>query len=616
MEYINFEHNETAAELVRAAYDTPPLAFVHSYGCQQNVNDGERIKGVLVDIGYGLCDKPEDADLILFNTCAVREHAEQRVFGNVGALKGLKEKKRGLMIGLCGCMANQKHVVEKLRKSYPYVDLVFGVDGIDTLPQLIAQKLQKHKRVLMEPAQRPVIVENIPIRRESEFRAWLPIMYGCDNFCTYCIVPYVRGREKSRKPGDILAEFRGLVEAGYKEITLLGQNVNSYGKGLEEQVDFADLLNLLCAVPGDYQIRFMTSHPKDASHKLIDTIAAQPHLCKHLHLPVQCGSDELLKKMNRHYTIGQYMELIEYARKKVPGITFSSDIIVGFPGETEEDFQGTLELVKKVGYMQLFTFIYSKRTGTKAAEMPDPTPRKEKTDRMTRLLATQDEIAMALVKAQVGQTVRVLVEGFGRNEGTLSGRLDNNLTVEFAADPAMLGSYATVHLTGARATVLLGEVEAEKSDSGANCPRKNKNNKENPIMDCIDLFKRAAMALQTDPRYVILDQARKANDKDEELQNLIGEFNLARMDLNNEIGKNERDDARIAELNEKVNSLYGQIMGNEGMVAYNEAKRECENLVNYIDAIINTAMNGGDPMTVQEPSASCTGSCSTCGGCH
>ena len=456
MEYINFEHNETAAELVRAAYDTPPLAFVHSYGCQQNVNDGERIKGVLVDIGYGLCDKPEDADLILFNTCAVREHAEQRVFGNVGALKGLKEKKRGLMIGLCGCMANQKHVVEKLRKSYPYVDLVFGVDGIDTLPQLIAQKLQKHKRVLMEPAQRPVIVENIPIRRESEFRAWLPIMYGCDNFCTYCIVPYVRGREKSRKPGDILAEFRGLVEAGYKEITLLGQNVNSYGKGLEEQVDFADLLNLLCAVPGDYQIRFMTSHPKDASHKLIDTIAAQPH--KHLHLPVQCGSDELLKKMNRHYTIGQYMELIEYARKKVPGITFSSDIIVGFPGETEEDFQDTLELVKKVGYMQLFTFIYSKRTGTKAAEMPDPTPRAE-TDRMTRLLKVQDEIAMDLVRQQVGQTVRVLVEGYGRSDGTLSGRLDNNLTVEFAADPALMGSYAQVHLTGARATVLLGELE-------------------------------------------------------------------------------------------------------------------------------------------------------------
>ena len=439
--------------------DHAPLACVDTFGCQQNVADSEHIMGMLREMGFAFTEDPHQADVVILNTCAVREHAEQRVFGNVGALKGLKEKKRGLMIGLCGCMANQKHVVEKLRKSYPYVDLVFGVDGIDTLPQLIAQKLQKHKRVLMEPAQRPVIVENIPIRRESEFRAWLPIMYGCDNFCTYCIVPYVRGREKSRKPSDILAEFRGLVEAGYKEITLLGQNVNSYGKGLEEQVDFADLLNLLCAVPGDYQIRFMTSHPKDASHKLIDTIAAQPHLCKHLHLPVQCGSDELLKKMNRHYTIGQYMELIEYARKKVPGITFSSDIIVGFPGETEEDFQGTLELVKKVGYMQLFTFIYSKRTGTKAAEMPDPTPRAEKTDRMTRLLKVQDEIAMDLVRQQVGQTVRVLVEGYGRSDGTLSGRLDNNLTVEFAADPALMGSYAQVHLTGARATVLLGELE-------------------------------------------------------------------------------------------------------------------------------------------------------------
>ncbi len=459
MEYIAFEHDAAAAALVSQVYDTPPLAYVHSYGCQQNVNDGERIKGVLTDIGYGLCDAPEQADLILFNTCAVREHAEQRVFGNVGALKGLKEKKPGLIIGLCGCMANQTHVVEKLRRSYPYVDLVFGVDGIDTLPQLLAQKLRTHKRVLLQPAQRPVIVENIPIRRESEFRAWLPIMYGCDNFCTYCIVPYVRGREKSRRPEDILAEFRGLVQAGYKEITLLGQNVNSYGKGLEEQIDFSDLLNLLCSVPGDYHIRFMTSHPKDASHKLIDTIAAQPKLCKHLHLPVQCGSDRVLAQMNRRYTVEQYMELIEYARSRVSGITFSSDIIVGFPGETEEDFQGTLDLVKKVGYMQLFTFIYSKRTGTKAADMPDETPRSEKTDRMARLLKTQDEIAMGLVKAQVGQTVRVLVEGFGRAEGTLTGRLDNNLTVEFAADPALLGQYAKVKLTSARATVLLGQLE-------------------------------------------------------------------------------------------------------------------------------------------------------------
>ena len=458
MEYISFEHNNIAADLVKQAYDTPPLAFVHSYGCQQNVNDGERIKGVLVDIGYGLCDKPEDADLILFNTCAVREHAEQRVFGNVGALKGLKEKKPGLIIGLCGCMANQKHVVEKLRQSYPYVDLVFGVDGIDTLPQLIAQKLQKHKRVLLDPAQRPVIVENIPIRRESEFRAWLPIMYGCDNFCTYCIVPYVRGRERSREPAAILAEFRQLVEQGYKEITLLGQNVNSYGKGLEHPIDFADLLNLLCEVPGDYQIRFMTSHPKDASRKLIDTIAAQEHLCKHIHLPVQSGSDRLLKEMNRHYNVAQYMDLIRYAKEKIPGVTFSSDIIVGFPGETEEDFAATLNLIREVGYMQLFTFIYSKRAGTPAAKLPDPTTHAEKAARMDRLLKTQEEFAFAATAAMAGRTVRVLVEAAGRNEGTVNGRLDNNLVVEFKAPESLIGQWADVHITGSRAALLVGEL--------------------------------------------------------------------------------------------------------------------------------------------------------------
>ena len=458
IDYSQMENREKYQDIIMQYYDHPPLVYTRSYGCQQNVNDGEKIKGVLQDVGYGLCDTVEQADLILFNTCAVREHAEQRVFGNVGALKKLKEENPRLMIGICGCMAQQEHIVEKLRQSYPYVDLVFGVDGIDRLPAMLAERIRKGKRYLEKPSERNAVVEEMPIRRDSGFRAWLPIMYGCDNFCTYCIVPYVRGRERSREPAAILAEFRQLVAQGYKEITLLGQNVNSYGKGLENPIDFADLLNLLCAVPGDYQIRFMTSHPKDASRKLIDTIAAQEHLCKHIHLPVQSGSDRLLKEMNRHYDVAQYMDLIHYAKEKIPGVTFSSDIIVGFPGETEEDFEATLELIRKVGYMQLFTFIYSKRTGTKAAEMPDPTPRKEKTDRMTRLLKVQDDIAMALVKAQVGQTVPVLVEGYGRNEGTLSGRLDNNLTVEFKADPALMGSYAMVCLTGARATVLLGEL--------------------------------------------------------------------------------------------------------------------------------------------------------------
>lgn len=456
LDVIQFSKNEAAAQTLARFYDSPPLAFVHSFGCQQNVNDGEKIKGVLVDSGYGLCSCPEDADLILFNTCAVREHAEQRVFGNVGALKSLKKEKPGLIIGLCGCMAQQQSIVDKIRISYPFVDLIFGVNGIDTLPELICKKLVGKKRVLQPPVERTEIVEQIPIHRDSDFRAWLPIMYGCDNFCTYCIVPYVRGRERSRNAADILAEFKQLVGSGYKEITLLGQNVNSYGKGLKEGMDFSDLLNLLCETEGDYRIRFMTSHPKDASRKLIDTIAAQPKICNHLHLPVQSGSDRILSQMNRHYTLAQYLDLMAYAKQKVPGMTFSSDIIVGFPGETEEDFDATLRLVEQAGYMQLFTFIYSKRSGTKAAEMPDPTTRKQKTDRMGRLLALQESIAFKLVGKVVGDTQRVLVEGYGRAEGTLAGRLTNNQIVEFECQENLIGQYATVHFTATKGTILKG----------------------------------------------------------------------------------------------------------------------------------------------------------------
>ena len=456
LEYLAFEHNNAAAELVRQAYDTPPLAFVHSYGCQQNVNDGERIKGVLVDIGYGLCEKPEDADLILFNTCAVREHAEQRVFGNVGALKGLKEKKPGLIIGLCGCMANQKHVVEKLRQSYPYVDLVFGVDGIDTLPQLVAQKLQKHKRVLLEPAQRPVIVENIPIRRESEFRAWLPIMYGCDNFCTYCIVPYVRGRERSRQPEDILQECRALIAQGYKEITLLGQNVNSYGKDLGLGVDFADLMAQIASLPGDFRLRFMTSHPKDASHKLFDTIAAYPKICKQFHLPFQSGNDRVLHAMNRRYTSAQYLELVDYGRSLMPELVLTSDVIVGFPGETEEEFEDTLRLIERVRYDALFTFIFSPRGGTPAASMPDPTPKEEKNRRFDRLVALQNRISEEKHRAYIGRTFRVLIDG--RDGDLLTARTDGGRLVRLSGGDGLIGQFRDVRITGSTTWSLTGEL--------------------------------------------------------------------------------------------------------------------------------------------------------------
>ena len=457
MDPIRFEKDTAAAAVVSRFYaGKTPRLYLHSFGCQQNVNDGERIAGVLGQMGFVLCDAPEDADMVLFNTCAVREHAEQRVLGNVGALKPLKEKNPRLIIGVCGCMTQQKAVADKLRKSYPFVDIVFGTNEIDELPRMLAERLATKKRVFHPAGERTDIIEDMPLQRDSAFRAWLPIMYGCDNYCSYCIVPYVRGRERSRRSADILREFTQLVDEGYKDITLLGQNVNSYGKGLGEDNDFSDLLQMLDAVPGDYRIRFMTSHPKDATRKLIDTIAESEHICRHLHLPVQSGSDEMLRQMNRRYTVEEYLALMHYARERVPEMTYSSDIIVGFPGETEEDFQKTLDLVREVRYMQLFTFIYSKRAGTRAAEMPDPTPRSEKTERIARLCALQDEIVQELAGALIGTVQRVLVEGEGRESGVLVGRLDNNSTVEFAGDRARIGAFADVRIEALKGAVLKG----------------------------------------------------------------------------------------------------------------------------------------------------------------
>ena len=461
MEYISFEHNNIAAELVKQAYDTPPLAFVHSYGCQQNVNDGERIKGVLMDIGYGLCDKPEDADLILFNTCAVREHAEQRVFGNVGALKGLKEKKHDLIIGLCGCMANQKHVVEKLRQSYPYVDLVFGVDGIDTLPQLIAQKLQKHKRVLMEPAQRPVIVENIPIRRESEFRAWLPIMYGCDNFCTYCIVPYTRGRERSREPESILNELRDLQNKGFKEVILLGQNVNSYlFKPADggEPVDMAALLALVAEAAPEMRVRFTTSNPEDLSDEIIATMASHANICNHIHLPVQSGSNKILKLMNRKYTREWYLDRIAKIREAMPDCGISSDMFTGFHNETEEDFEETLSLMREVGFDSSFMFKYSERPGTFAAKhLPDNVSEEVKIDRLNRMIALQNELSLCSNRNDVGKTFEVLVEGYSkRSKDDMFGRTQQNKVIVFPAGDTKVGDRVMCVVEKATSATLIG----------------------------------------------------------------------------------------------------------------------------------------------------------------
>ena len=421
LEYINFEHNTVAAELVRQTYDTPPLAFVHSYGCQQNVNDGERIKGVLVDIGYGLCDKPEDADLILFNTCAVREHAEQRVFGNVGALKGLKEKKPGLIIGLCGCMANQKHVVEKLRKSYPYVDLVFGVDGIDTLPQLIAQKLQKHKRVLLDPAQRPVIVENIPIRRESEFRAWLPIMYGCDNFCSYCLIPKIRGRFRSRPMERVLAEARQLAERGYKELILVAQDLTHYGFDLYGRPSLAALLRELCRIDGLRWIRLHYLYPRELDDELIEVIASEPKIVKYIDIPIQHINDRILKRMNRRDTGESIRALFKKLRERIPGLVLRTSLITGLPGEGEEEFEELCEFLREAKIERAGVFPFSPEDGTPAAKMEYP-PKDVAMERAALVERLQSEVMDAWEDSLVGREIEAICDYIDPETGLAVGR--------------------------------------------------------------------------------------------------------------------------------------------------------------------------------------------------
>ena len=436
--------------------DAPPLACIRTFGCQQNVADSERIKGMLARMGFGFTEEVEDADFILFNTCAVREHACDRVFGNVGALKHIKRRKPHVIIAVCGCMAQQPHAAERLKESYPFVGLVFGTHVIHCFPELLWQALNQRKQLSVTPQEDGVIAEGIPVLRDGSFKAWLPIMYGCNNFCTYCIVPYVRGRERSRDPEIVLQEARELVAAGYKEITLLGQNVNSYGKGESHGIDFAELLRRINAIEGDFTIRFMTSHPKDATPALFDTIAACEKVSRHFHLPFQSGNNRVLQAMNRRYTREKYLSLIEYARKVIPDISFTSDVIVGFPGETREEFEDTLSLVKEVGFTSLFTFIYSPRKGTPAAEMEDPISAETKSAWFQELTAVQEEVSAQRLAKLVGTEQRALLESVG--EGFVEARLPSNSVVRVQADPSWIGRYAVIRIDDARSWVMHGTV--------------------------------------------------------------------------------------------------------------------------------------------------------------
>ena len=432
-----------------------PVAFVETYGCQQNEADSEKLRGYLAQCGYAIVQEAEGADVVIMNTCAIREHAEQRVFGNLGALTHTKRRHPEQKIFLCGCMAGETKVSDRIKKSYPHVDGVFSTHHLWQFPEILWKVLSGKKRQFFITDEPGSIAEGIPQVRDSKLKAWVSIMYGCNNFCTYCIVPYVRGRERSRKFEDILKECRELIANGVKDITLLGQNVNSYGKDLPEGKDFADLLAAIAQLPGDFLIRFMTSHPRDASEKLFDTMAKYPKIAKQLHLPFQSGSSRVLKAMNRHYDRETYLQKVLYAKKVMPELVLTSDVIVGFPGETEEEFEETISLIQQVHYDSLFTFIFSPRPGTPAASMDDPTPKEEKNRRFDKLCAVQNAISEEIHNNYIGKQLRCLVDG--RDKNMLTARTEGGRLVRFVGDDSLIGTYQNLTITGATTWSLTGE---------------------------------------------------------------------------------------------------------------------------------------------------------------
>ncbi len=439
---------ERLREILPNYFGHQPLYYIHTYGCQQNVSDSERMQGLLCDSGFKQTDSVDNADFVLYNTCAIRAHAEDRVYGNLGALKIYKKRNPNRIYAICGCMVQQAAVADRIKRSYPYVDLCFGTHSAYKLPEMIYNRINGSSRIFDISEDDQDIIEDMPIKRDGELKGWLPIMYGCDNFCTYCIVPYVRGRERSRAPEDIINEARQMVAAGYKEITLLGQNVNSYGKNPDFNIDFGGLLRMINDIPGDFRIRFMTSHPKDCNESLLLAMRDCEKVCKHLHLPFQAGSDRVLKAMNRRYTAERYMSLITRARELMPDICLTSDIIVGFPGETYEDFLKTVELIEKVRFSALFTFIFSSRPGTVAAKLDDPVSREEKGKWFNELLKAQENVAKENVSGYIGKTYRVICDDTGKADGFMSGHTEGNAAVEFEGEMSLLGQFVNVEITG------------------------------------------------------------------------------------------------------------------------------------------------------------------------
>ena len=461
-EYINNQiiFIEKCKEIIKEKFKTnSPSFFVHSYGCQGNVSEGEKIKGILKEIGFVETESIEKANIIILNTCAIREKAQEKVFSNLGNILNLKLSDKNKIIGVCGCMVQQKHVKERLEVNFKGVNLIFGPHVIYKLPQMLFEILYNEKKRYFDLEEKTTVEEGIPILRNSNIKALVPISYGCNNFCSYCIVPYVKGRERSRNFEVILKEVKELVEKGYKEIMLLGQNVNSYGLDLNLKDGFSKLLSEINNIKGDFWVRFMTSHPKDFTKNLIDSISKCDKVCKHFHLPVQSGCDIILTNMNRKYTVKKYLEIIEYCRKKIEGVTFTTDIIVGFPGETYEDFKETLNLVKKVEYTSIFNFIFSKRVGTKAEKMLDNVPKKEKIKWLEELIETQNKISFKLNQRYVGKTEKVLFDGLKKTDNnSIVGKSEKNILVCCEKKDASIGEFYNVKIKKAHRTQLEGEL--------------------------------------------------------------------------------------------------------------------------------------------------------------
>ncbi|MBY6845382.1 tRNA (N6-isopentenyl adenosine(37)-C2)-methylthiotransferase MiaB [Clostridium botulinum] len=432
--------------------------FIETWGCQMNEEDSEKLSGMLKKEGYIRTEERGNADVIIFNTCCVRENAELKVYGNLGILKGLKSKNPNLIIAVTGCMMQQKGMAETIKKKFPFVDIIIGTHNLHNFPNYLNEVKKKDTSVLKIQEKENSIIENMPIDRKNSMKAFVTIMYGCNNFCTYCIVPYVRGRERSRTPENIEAEIKKLISEGYKEITLLGQNVNSYGKDLEPNVTFAELLKRVNNIEGLERVRFMTSHPKDLTDDVIEAIAKCDKLCEQIHLPVQSGSSEILKKMNRHYDREKYLDVVSKIKKLIPNVALSTDIIVGFPGETEKDFEETLSLVKEVEYDSAFTFLYSIRKGTPAAKFEDQVPEDVKHKRFNRLVEVLNEISAKKNKAYEGKIEEVLVEGTSKNdENKLMGRTRTGKLVNFIGDKDSIGELVNVKIIKANSFSLTGE---------------------------------------------------------------------------------------------------------------------------------------------------------------